>query len=67
MLAVLGSTDEQRRALGEDYDAVFAAIEGVNVRQPLASLGGINHERVRQKRVGERLMDEDSVKKPRLV
>ncbi|KAJ6546922.1 hypothetical protein B0H19DRAFT_1163045 [Mycena capillaripes] len=70
MLTILGSTDEQRRVLGEDYDRVLAAIEGVDGRRrrPLANLSGINQERIGQKRVGGKLINQDcTVKKPRLV
>ncbi|KAJ7491188.1 hypothetical protein FB451DRAFT_1552697 [Mycena latifolia] len=68
LLALLGNTAEaQREILGEDYDHVFAAVEGVDARPPLASLA-VNYMAGGKKR-GQDAMDVagNVLKKSRLL
>jgi hypothetical protein len=68
LLTVLGGPEAQREILGQEYDAVCAAIEGgMAVRPPLANLG-LNNAGTGRKR-GQGSIDPMTVnvsKKPRL-
>ncbi|KAJ6497231.1 hypothetical protein C8R47DRAFT_1114136 [Mycena vitilis] len=66
LLSFLGSAEEQQGVIGEEYHRILSAIEGVEARQPLASLVGMND----QKRVRRGLVDvatERAGKKSRLA
>ncbi|KAJ7684517.1 hypothetical protein DFH06DRAFT_1312939 [Mycena polygramma] len=45
LLNFLGSAEEQEGVIGGDYHRILSAIEGVEARQPLASLGGMNGQK----------------------